>query len=189
MMVRESQNVTSKFIEKLPLGRETTFQESLNFTKNFLSEFNWRLNFHLASSISPHLLPSESSTYRMNLLIKRCFKLSRNFSSIASSILLQLNLVQVLFKNHFIVEIATDMLKFSIFFIVLISHVNNSISNREKRWLIFPRGNPTRHQVEFACNWQSNKKCSAVIVYRWDRNSRQSSKGVNDNWLRLQGTV
>lgn len=57
-------------------------------------------------------------------------------------------------KNHFIFEIAAlDMLKFSICFIAFISQVNISISlnllHREKRFLIFPRANPTRHQVSF----------------------------------------
>lgn len=36
---------------------------------------------------------------------------------------------------------------FSIYFIAFISQINNSILHREKRFLIFPRGNPTRHQV------------------------------------------
>lgn len=43
-----------------------------------------------------------------------------------------------------------DMLNFSICFIAFMSQINISISlkhHREKRFLIFPRGNPTRHQV------------------------------------------
>lgn len=44
-----------------------------------------------------------------------------------------------------------DMLNISICFIALLmSQINISISlkhHREKRFLIFPRGNPTRHQV------------------------------------------
>jgi hypothetical protein len=42
---------------------------------------------------------------------------------------------------------------FSIYFIAFISQINNSISHREKRFIIFPRGNPTRHQVRDDENW------------------------------------
>lgn len=43
---------------------------------------------------------------------------------------------------------SSDMLKFSLLFIVLILSIRESVMNsRVKRFLIFPRGNPTRHQV------------------------------------------
>lgn len=43
---------------------------------------------------------------------------------------------------------SSDMLKFLLLSIVLILCIRESVMNsREKRFLIFPRGNPTRHQV------------------------------------------
>jgi hypothetical protein len=152
---------------------ETTFlvyQKDLNKKKVTL-EFSIFLCF----TFSP-LLRKEAMTYKVNLLIKRN---AREISQVSFHLLTLLffatieSLAQP-FQNHFIVEIASDMLKFSICFIVFISHINDSIANREKRFLIFPRGNPTRHQVAFIflCVLDNRIKSCCFTVHRWNWCSR-----------------
>lgn len=98
---------------------------------------------------------------------------------------------QITFETHFINVSAADMLKFSICFIAFISHVNNSISSREKRFLIFPRANPTRHQVAKSFfRVIANRIIQAnVVVHRWNRNSRRSRAGVADHRLCAESAI
>lgn len=84
----------------------------------------------------PLVLPS--LTHKVCLLIEKISSFfERGISRVAISRLS--TLLQSNSSAHSVDKVAPDMLKFSICFIVLISHVNNSISHREKRFLIFPR--------------------------------------------------